>query len=128
MSATGRKLDKVWDYFNREVYKKGFRGKCKACDELLLGKKELLTKHLAQCSLVDIAARDWAKEELDESDATKKRKGPPPVEPGAPKLKQSAFTVKSMPVIDGKEQDNLDDQLMRFIASANLPFQVLPPF
>ena len=60
----GRKLDKVWDYFDRQQYKRGYQGKCMACSEEILGKKDLLKKHLADCALVDDATKKWAKEDL----------------------------------------------------------------
>lgn len=124
MPPSGRKLSDVWEAFNRKPYKKGYQGTCKVCNSDILGKKELLLKHLTSCVLVDDETKEWAKQQMETLSEDKKRKAPPPPAKTS-KVKQMAFTVKSMPSIDAKEQEALDIQLVRFIASANIPFQVV---
>lgn len=95
-----------------------------------MGKVELMHKHLAsKCPTVAEDVKNWAQEQMPKKDTPKRplptsspqSESSPPSKSGT----QATFVLNSMPRVSPEEQAALRTQLMRFIASANIPFVVV---
>ena len=135
--SSGRRLGDVWHHFERSSCKKGFQGKCTHCGSVILGKKELLYRHLSSCPLVEDSVKDEAREEMKRtekkrtvleelSQPSQQLSDASQVVPPAKVSKgnQMKFVVRSIPEVNKNQQEQLDAQLTRFVVSANIPFQV----
>ena len=123
MPNVGRPKASVWVHFDRQRYKTAWQGTCIACNgPPVFGKEKFLWAHLAWCERVSMDTRAEAKAQVNSmkaKDEPKKSAAPPK------SLKQKQFTVVSLPAVSSSEQVLLEDALMKFIASANVPFTVV---
>ena len=126
----GRKLGELWPFFRREEHKKGFHAVCLACLDAMMGKQEVMARHLLKCSASPDAAKERAQFVLQKrpaADLLSPASSPssPEASSASPQFKKPrelTFEVKDFSPLTKGEQEALDRQVMRMFASGNLPF------
>ena len=126
--AGGRPSDPVWEHFEKTKYRSGCQGTCNYCHEVMMGKVDTMLNHLGRgCARVSPEIQEWAKAEKkrkrgEESPAVAVKSEPAG---DAAKLSQKAFIVTKEAHLSAQQHYQIDMQLVKFIASANVPLSVV---